>query len=568
MISNTPNPSGSTVEPTVDFQDTERPGSLHPMHAVSRSTIAGMADLQVLLRRRLLFVALVFTAYNIITLGLMADAAIRSLSTVPHFYVYLATVLTALLICVPAAGLLASRVRLSLGQLRALELVLFGSVFVRYLIRQSLFLWPGDGFLREVGPWLASGDLLRAQERLNALVYEMFFPWALYIIAYGVLIPNTWRRCALVVTVLTLLPVCVWMAGCAANGLPSDKWFLGRVNGSFLMLAVAAALAIYGSYRITTLQNEAFKARRLGQYTLREQLGAGGMGEVYRADHQFLRRPCAIKLIRTERAGDPLLMQRFEREVQATATLTHPNSVQIFDYGRSDDGTFYYAMEYLVGLTIEQLVERHGPLPPARAVHFLRQICGALREAHSIGLIHRDLKPTNVMICTRGGIPDTAKLLDFGLVQPQGESLESSKLTVDGTVTGTPSYMSPEQAGGPQTLDGRSDIYSLGALAYFMLTGQPPFAGRSTVKVLAAHIYEKPETLSSHNPGVPADLESVVLRCLAKKSSERFPDAQSLETALADCQSADQWTEEDAARWWSSNETFDRTRPREQIGQG
>jgi serine/threonine-protein kinase len=221
--------------------------------------------------------------------------------------------------------------------------------------------------------------------------------------------------------------------------------------------------------------------------------------------------------------------------VQVTATLTHPNTVQIYDYGHAQDGTFYYVMEYLPGMTLEELVRREGPLPPARAVHFLRQVCGALKEAHGRGLIHRDIKPGNVMVCERGGIPDVAKLLDFGLVlAPESES-DGGRLTRDGAITGTPAYLSPEQAGGQEKVDARSDIYSVGALAYFLLTGQPLFPGRSGVKVLAAHLYEEPERLSARRPGVPADLEAVVLRCLAKAPEGRFPDVDSLDRALAAC---------------------------------
>ena len=196
-------------------------------------------------------------------------------------------------------------------------------------------------------------------------------------------------------------------------------------------------------------------------------------------------RPCALKLIRPDRAGDPKNLRRFEREVQATATLTHPNTIQIYDYGHAEDGTFYYVMEYLPGVTLEELVKCEGPLAPSRSIHFLRQICGALKEAHSRGLIHRDIKPGNVMVCERGGIHDVAKLLDFGLALPPMCETEGEKLTQDGIVTGTPAYLSPEQAGGQETLDARSDIYSVGALAYFLLAGQPPFANRSGVKLLA-----------------------------------------------------------------------------------
>ncbi|HKB38404.1 MAG TPA: serine/threonine-protein kinase, partial [Gemmataceae bacterium] len=290
----------------------------------------------------------------------------------------------------------------------------------------------------------------------------------------------------------------------------------------------------------------------------RERLGAGGMGEVYLAEHVLLRRPCAIKLIRPERAGDANHLLRFEREVRTTATLTHPNTVQIFDYGHAEDGTFYYVMEYLPGLTLDQLVQQHGPLPAARAIHFLRQLCRALQEAHTVGLIHRDIKPANVMVCERGGLHDVAKLLDFGLVLPQGVRPDGERLTQEGVIAGTPAYMSPEQAAGGDNLDARSDIYSLGALAYFLLTGRPPFAGRSSLRMLAAHLYEPPAALTDHRPDVPVELQAVVLRCLAKEPAQRFPNAQCLEAALALCHTEEEWTEEQAASWWRARTNQER----------
>jgi serine/threonine-protein kinase len=205
-------------------------------------------------------------------------------------------------------------------------------------------------------------------------------------------------------------------------------------------------------------------------------------------------------------------------------------------------------MEYLPGLTLEALVKQAGPLPPARAIHFLQQICGALKEAHARGLTHRDIKPGNVMICDRGGIRDVAKLVDFGLVLPPTGDADDDKLTQDGTVAGTPAYLSPEQAGGEGTVDARSDIYSVGALAYFLLTGRPPFADRTGMKMIAAHLYEVPEPLSRHRPDAPADLEAVILRCLAKDPNARFPDAESLNAALSSCAAAGQWTARETAQ--------------------
>jgi serine/threonine-protein kinase len=245
-------------------------------------------------------------------------------------------------------------------------------------------------------------------------------------------------------------------------------------------------------------------------------------------------------------------MLRFEREVRATATLTHANIVQVYDYGLTENGTFYYVMEYLPGPTLEELVEQHGPLPPARAVHLLRQVCGALGEAHAIGLIHRDVKPRNILVCTRGGVHDVAKLLDFGLVRTQGSGPGEADLTGEHAIAGTPHYRSPEQAAGGENVDCRADLYSLGAVAYFLLTGRPPFAGRPVGQVLAAHQYEAPEPLTRNRPELPAELEAVVLRCLAKKPDERFPDAPALSKALAACPISAPWGEEEAAGWWRS----------------
>jgi serine/threonine-protein kinase len=336
------------------------------------------------------------------------------------------------------------------------------------------------------------------------------------------------------------------LAGAASAGLPLVKVLIVM---SF-WLALAVAVAVHGSYRIEVLRQEAVAARRLGQYQLKQRIGSGGMGEVYLAEHVLLRRPCAIKLIPPERAGDPRNLARFEREVQATATLTHPNTVEIFDYGHAEDGTFYYVMEYLPGLSLDELVKQHGPLPPDRVVHLLRQVCGALHEAHAAGLIHRDIKPGNILLCQRGGRHDVAKLLDFGLVQAHGLSQDAHQLTQEGAIAGTPPYMSPEQAAAQGELDARSDLYSLGAVAYFLLTGQPPFVRATAVQTLAAHLGEEVVAPDQHRPDIPADVQAVVLRCLEKEPARRFLDSARLEQALGRCACAVQWTAEQAAAWW------------------
>ena len=374
-------------------------------------------------------------------------------------------------------------------------------------------------------------------------------PWAFLMIVYGIFIPNTWRRCAAVVGVMGMAPLVISAVTSLAGNASGSHSQLDYYVDLAAWMAAAAAVAMYGAHRIELLREEVRAARRLGQYQLTQRIGGGGMGEVYLAEHMLLRRPCAIKLIRPERAGNPTNLLRFEREVQATASLTHPNAVEILDYGHAEDGTFYYVMEYLPGLSLEQLVSRHGPLPPERTVHFLRQVCGALQEAHAIGLIHRDVKPGNILVCERGGRRDVIKLLDFGLVQLPGQAQEEQKLTQEGAIAGTPAYMSPEQAAGKPELDGRSDIYSLGAVAYFLLTGHPPFVRPTAMQTLAAHIYESPAELDRHDD-VADDLQAVILRCLEKDPARRFPDADSLDQALAQCSCSGRWTRERAGAWW------------------
>jgi eukaryotic-like serine/threonine-protein kinase len=250
---------------------------------------------------------------------------------------------------------------------------------------------------------------------------------SILILTYGLYVPKSWRRAALVVGPLALLPFATlvlldlqypdamrWLwEGWLWSDTPRVSLFLFDAM-ILLMLAVGSA---FGARTMSRLRRQVVEARQLGQYRLRRRIGAGGMGEVYLAEHQLLKRPCALKLIRPDAATDPRALARFECEVRLTATLSHPNTVEIYDYGRAEDGTYYYVMEYLRGMSLADLVERSGPQPPARVVYLLRQVCGALREAHAAGLIHRDIKPSNIFASCRGGIHDMAKLLDFGLVR-------------------------------------------------------------------------------------------------------------------------------------------------------
>jgi serine/threonine-protein kinase len=322
-----------------------------------------------------------------------------------------------------------------------------------------------------------------------------------------------------------------------------------------LILFIVAFGSAFGARTISLLRRQVVEARQLGQYRLRRPIGTGGMGEVYLAEHQLLKRPCALKLIRPERVADPRVLERFEREVRINATLSHPNTVEIFDYGRAEDGTYYYVMEYLPGLSLGELVERHGPLPAGRAVYLLRQVCLALREAHGAGLIHRDIKPSNIFAARRGGMDDVAKLLDFGLVRPAAAP-QAPELSEEGHILGTPLFMSPEQAMGARELDERSDIYSLGAVAYYLLTGRPPFNEAGAIAVLVAHARDAVIPPSEIRAGIPDDLAGVILRGLSKDAAHRYQDAESLERALGECGCAGEWDQKAAARWWR-----DSTRP-------
>jgi tRNA A-37 threonylcarbamoyl transferase component Bud32 len=499
---------------------------------------AFQADFSSLLRRRLLFVALLTLAPSLIFfIRNLADSNLPpNLSGIALAFHGSVALVTALM-----AGVLWQQKHLSLRPLRIIELVIFGSLAVFFAWMQYRDFNHGE-LQKALGGQDASLVLRHA-------VGNSSMKWFFLIVLYGVFIPNSWRRCLLVSLVLALAPLILTPLAASRDG-PLEPEMRFALLDLATLLSVAVAIAVFGSHRLQVLQAQAFEAQQLGQYRLGKRLGSGGMGEVYLAEHLLLRRPCAVKLIRPEQAGDPTNLQRFEREVQAMATLTHWNTVEIYDYGHADDGTFYYVMEYLPGQNLEQLVTDFGPLPPARAIHLLRQVCGALHEAHNVGLLHRDIKPSNIIACERGGFFDVVKLLDFGLVQETGLDKSDGRLTQHGTVIGSPPFMSPEQAAGKSDIDARSDIYSLGAVAYFLLTGQAPFVRETAMMMLMAHAYEPVVPPTNLRPEVPEDLQAVVLRCLEKDPSRRFPDAHSLEQALASCAAADQWTAEQAALWW------------------
>jgi len=265
----------------------------------------------------------------------------------------------------------------------------------------------------------------------------------------------------------------------------------------------------------------------------------------------MLRRPTAVKLLNIDNVSDAAVA-RFEREVQATSTLTHPNTIKIFDYGRTPDGIFYYAMELLEGTNLDSLVARVGPPSEARAVYLLKQACGSLAEAHAAGLVHRDVKPANLFLTRRGGMADFVKVLDFGLVKAAGGA-DEAHLTAANAVTGTPLYLSPEAVNEPDRLDARADVYALGAVAYYLLTGTPVFNGATVMDICLKHVREAPEPPSARlgRPITPA-LEALILRCLTKGRADRPGDAGALLRELERCPVAGAWTADDAAAWWAA----------------
>ncbi|MBX3193069.1 MAG: serine/threonine protein kinase [Labilithrix sp.] len=389
----------------------------------------------------------------------------------------------------------------------------------------------------------------------------------LVLVLRAILVPSTWTRTARIGALCSAPAIAAALLSHADQ--PAGDWNLPLLLYPAIV-SVWAALAVgtstLASRIIFGLRARVDKAMRLGQYVLEEKIGEGGMGVVYRASHAMLRRPTAVKFLDPSRAGDDALV-RFEREVRATSRLTHPNTVAVYDYGRTQEGTFYYAMELLEGMSLEQLVTIAGPLPPGRVIKLLDQICGSLAEAHDAGLVHRDVKPANVMVCARAGSFDVVKVLDFGLVKETGRVDDGARRsfalgadparTEANVVMGTPLYLAPE-AIKKRAIDARTDLYSLGCVAYFLLTGTDAFAAPTLDAVLERHLHEEPERLDArlrevHGRGVPADLEAVVLACLAKRPEGRPRDARAVRAALAQCADGASWSDDDARAWWEAH---------------
>ncbi len=438
------------------------------------------------------------------------------------------------------AGLLLSPIRLSALRVRALEFLLFGGITIivvlsQYVVNLTL---------------LQRGETIQMVGFMKNGVIQM----VVLMLLYGTFIPNRPQTVAWFVLVMALAPQ-VSIALLARHPHAqhiSDEFLSAEYTGSnALFLLMGAGMAVYGSVLLNGMRVELLQARKFGQYRLVRKLGEGGMGEVYLAEHRLLKRPCALKLIKPGAMSDPIALARFEREVQSAARLSHPNTIEIYDYGHTGDGTFYYVMEYLRGMSLAELVKRDGPLPAGRIIYVFRQVCAGLAEAHGLGLVHRDLKPGNLLLAVRGGEADVAKVLDFGLVKLTRDP-GAVELSREMTVSGTPTYMAPEQATGDRSLDARADIYALGAMMYYALTGRPPFTGANPFLVMMAQARDPVVPPSQVRAGVPEDLESVVLRCLAKNPRERYPTVKALGDALAECASASEWGPNRADAWWTA----------------
>ncbi len=401
----------------------------------------------------------------------------------------------------------------------------------------------GLDLLFAVAIGLAFGGAAAMQYDLKSAGYTSLIFVSFSVFTRASLVPSSLRRTA-IVSSMTFLPMIAAAGYLAFQGqdIPPAAYFTGAITFCTLAVVIAANASgvIYG------LRQKVREAMQLGVYKLDRKIGEGGIGTVYHAHHALLRRPTAIKLLQPGRnSADDLT--RFEKEVRLMSQLTHPNTVTVFDYGPSPDGEFYYAMEYLPGIDLGQLVKKYGAQPARRVIHILTQVCGALQEAHDLGFIHRDIKPANIILCERGGVTDVAKVVDFGLVK---EITNDTGVSTQ-IILGTPQYLSPEQAVEPDRVGPASDVYALGAVGYWLLTGQLVFPGKTAIELMMKHVSATPTPPSrvTSNP-IPPELEAILLRCLEKAPADRFPSARALADALEAVPKPSDWSVEAARSWW------------------
>jgi serine/threonine-protein kinase len=436
-----------------------------------------------------------------------------------------------------------------------------GMVFVAGFLRDRPLLLLDLGLVFEVATAFLAGLLNQWQP----LPMPGSISWiCVIILLYPMIAPTTPGKTFIAAfAAASMDPVGYGIALMRGVELPATAY---QVVWTFVPNYVCAVLAAISAHIIVGLGRHVKKARELGSYTLGGLVSRGGMGEVHSATHRMLARPAAIKLIRPEVLRGStfdsahVIQERFRREAQAAAGLRSPHTIELYDFGVADDGTFYYVMELLDGLDLESLVERFGPIPSERAVHLLRQTCLSLGEAHAVDLVHRDIKPSNIHVSRLGLTVDFIKVLDFGLVKGIGQQHDTA-LTAPQMTTGTPAYMAPEIALGEKP-DQRADIYSLGCVAYWLVTGQLVFDAPSPLALMHRHIQDVPDPPSQRTElDVPRELDELILACLAKRREDRPSDGEELGQLLAGLRLHEQWTEERARRWWETNH------PTRQIGE-
>ena len=454
--------------------------------------------------------------------------------------------LTLLTIFALTAALLHSRINLPIVALRLLELLAFGGLTLGVAALDY-------GLLVQELSQGNAGAVLAEWNR--ALVHAIII-----IAAYGLFIPNTWKRALAVVLPIAAMPVVLFRVviwSHAGSGAALAQVFTAeRQTFGVGILLVATAIAVYGTYTMNRLRIKAVEANVMGQYTLKNKIGEGGMGEVWLAEHQMLARPAAIKLIRSEMLGAggaeaaDIALRRFAREAQSTASLGSPHTIELYDFGITDDGVFYYVMEFLDGLDLDTMVKEHGPQPPNRTIHLLLQACESLGDAHNHGMVHRDIKPANIFACKKGMTFDFVKVLDFGLVKTDAKSETEAQLTTQGMTSGTPAYMPPELALATGDVDGRADIYALGCVGYWLLTGQYVFESSSPMAMVVDHVNKAPVPPSQRTEiTVPPELDEIIMKCLEKDPAKRYQTTSELADDLAACPSPS-WDKRIAQAWW------------------
>jgi tRNA A-37 threonylcarbamoyl transferase component Bud32 len=414
-------------------------------------------------------------------------------------------------------------------------------------------------------------DLGLAFQVFNALIVSLVTEWfprrdpqavswvCITIVLWPAIAPSSPKKTLIAaLAAATTVPIGIFF-GLSEHPVPNADWFI--LLWFIVPGYVCAFLAVIPAHVIRSLGKQVSRARELGSYQLEDQIGKGGMGEVYRAKHRLLARPAAVKLIsptalRGSSADENrIVIERFRREAEAAATLRSPHTIELYDYGVADDGTFYYVMELLDGIDFQELVQRHGPLPSERVIHLLSQACDSLGEAHLAGLVHRDVKPSNILACRMGLRVDYVKVLDFGLVKHDPRHAEKQmEITTAGAVSGTPSYMAPESISGTGPVGPPADVYALGCVAYWLLTGHTVFKAANPTMMMMQHLQGSPVPPSLKAPRpVPRDLEELVMRCLAKEPADRPGDAAELLQLLSRCHVALPWSDSRAHDWWRGN---------------